>query len=106
MKIGDLRETVTLNRPEIVDTDPLGHPVVEMEWVATVWARVEPVKGDESFRAGGIEATHENVFHIRYRADIEATWTLNWRGRVYNIVAWSNPDERRRFTAIHARAKS
>ena len=104
-RIGNLRERITLVKP--------GEPVQDPgsgEWIPgepeafPVQARVQPIKGMEVIQAGGVEAIHEMTFHVRYMADVTPLWSIEWAGRTYNVSAVRNPDERRRFLAIEAKA--
>lgn len=104
-RIGNLRERVTLVKPGTPTTDPgSGEPIPGVPELFEVAARVQPLKGMEIIQAGGIEAVHEVTFHVRYLADVSPVWTIEWEGRTYNITAVRNPDERRRFLAIEAKA--
>lgn len=104
-RIGNLRERITFNIPgEQIGTSPLGTPIYSDPEEREVAARCEPIKGDELFAAGQVQAFHEIHFHVRHMADIKATWGIEWQGRAYNILSWRNLDERRRFLSIEARA--
>lgn len=104
-RIGNLRERITfIGEAEIIGQNPFNEDIygdpVELE----VSARAEPIKGDELMAAGQIGSYHTVVFHVRYLANIKATWSIQWEGRTYNIVSWQNPDERRRYLSIQAKA--
>jgi len=104
-RIGNLRERVTfIGEPEIIGYDPFNEPIYGDAVQLEVSARAEPIKGSELEAAGQLSAYHEITFHCRYLANIQATWTLEWQGRTYNITGWQNVDERRRFLAVQAKA--
>lgn len=99
-RIGNLRERVTLVREERGEPDGFGGYSYEYVDVATIWARVEPVKADEQFIAGGIQSITDVLVHIRHRDDVEPTWRLNWQGKQFNITGIRNLDERGRFLVL------
>jgi SPP1 family predicted phage head-tail adaptor len=99
-RIGNLRERVNLIEPVTTGTSPLGEPILQLVDRGTFHARVEPLKGDERMRGGGVTQTHTLLVHIRHRDDIGPDWRIIWRGRSYGITARRNLDERRRFLTL------
>ena len=97
-RIGNMRDRVKLQRVELVD-DGFGMSETLVD-VATVWARVEPLKGQERLVAGSVTQTHNLNVHIRHRADVEADWRVVWKGTTYAITARRNLDERGRFLTL------
>lgn len=98
--IGNLRERITLQRIEWVDD---GYGTIEAPVdVATVFARIEPVKSQDEFIAGGIRATEAVNVHIRHRDDINTTWRFRWKDRTYHIDGIRNLDERRQYLTLSA----
>lgn len=51
-----------------------------------VWAMVTPLRGGESFQGAQRQSESTHRFRIRFRADIDETWRLRWRGNDYDIV--------------------
>jgi len=98
-RVGNMRERVTLLRQEGTPDGYGGFEYTYIE-VATVWARVEPVKADEQFIAGGIQSITDVLVHIRHRDDVVPTWRLEWQGRQFNITGITNLDERTRFLVL------
>ena len=97
-RIGNMRDRVTLQRVELVD-DGFG-TVETLVDVATVWARVEPVKGQERILAGAVTQTTTLHMHIRQHHDVEANWRAVWKGDSYNITARRNLDERGQYLTL------
>lgn len=100
-RIGNLRERVVLVKLVPGEPDWSGHPG-EPTWEpqAAIWARVEPLKGQERMIGGGLAAVAWVQVHIRHRSDVETTWRLTHRGITYNIRAIRNLDERGRFLSL------
>lgn len=99
--VGDLKERITLQRRE---GTPDGFGGMDYEYIdtATVRGRVEPVKSDEQFLAGGIQSIDDVLVHIRHRDDVDPVWRLVWRDRQFSITGLRNLDERRQFLTIDA----
>jgi SPP1 family predicted phage head-tail adaptor len=98
-RIGNLRDRVTIR--ELVETlDDYGQPIQTWQEVATVWARVEPLKGDERFAAQQIIATAAYRVHIRYRDDVTVLHSIRWNDIDLDITSISNADERKRYLAL------
>jgi SPP1 family predicted phage head-tail adaptor len=65
--------------------------------VATVRARVEPLRGDERPRAMQIEAALTHRVTIRHRPDVTARMRLIFDTRIFNIRAVIDVQEQGRF---------
>jgi len=77
-------------------TDPWASPVI----VATVRARVEPLRGNERLHAMQIEATLTHRVTIRHRPDVTAKMRLKFDNRFLNIRAVIDVQERGRFSHL------
>lgn len=64
--------------------------------VATVWGRVEPVRGIERLRAMRLESPITHRIIMRYRPNIDASMRVVFAGRALNIRAVTNPGEANR----------
>ena len=96
MRIGKLRDLVTVEKPGTT-LDDFGQ-VTAASWttVATVWANLMPVGGRESVRAGAVGSTLSMTILVRYQDDLMPPQTTDaWRiragSRLFNIIA-ANPD--------------
>jgi SPP1 family predicted phage head-tail adaptor len=74
-------------------TGPWASPAI----VATVRARVEPLRGDERPRAMQIEAALTHRVTIRHRPDVTARMRLIFDTRIFNIRAVIDVQEQGRF---------
>jgi SPP1 family predicted phage head-tail adaptor len=77
-------------------TDPWASSVV----VATVWANVEPLRGDERLRAMQLEDVVTHKITIRYRPGITARMRVKFGARLLNIRAVIDPQEQQRVLEL------
>lgn len=104
-RIGNLRERITITGDaEIIGYNTFNEPIYGDPVEMTVAARVEPIKGGEVIAAGQVSGYHEVTFHTRYIENASTAWSIEHRGSTYDITAFRNVDERRRFLAIEAKA--
>lgn len=95
MRAGRLRHRVTLQQLTQV---PDGGGGYTEDWtdVATVWAAVEPLRGQERYEAQQVQATLSHRITIRYRAGVEPSMRVVHDGRVFNVLSVIDPQERHR----------
>lgn len=97
MRIGPMRERLTLQQDQGTTQDAYGQPVANWQDVATVWAEVTPTSGMERFVQGAAQetaiATHR--VRIRYRSDVGPGMRGLWRGRTLDIERADDPTGRR-----------
>lgn len=98
-RVGNLRERVTVQDYTTVD-DGYGNQVPTWVDLATVWARVEPIKGREAFIAGGIRNPSTVYIHIRHLEGIAPDLRAIHNGKLYNIKRVWNADERGRYLTL------
>jgi SPP1 family predicted phage head-tail adaptor len=80
---GRLRHRVRIERR--IDTqDSNLDPVFTWEWVATIWAAVEPLSSREFFAAQAAQSQVVARITIRHRDGLNAQMRLLHRGKVYN----------------------
>ena len=97
--LSDLRQVVEIQSESATgdggggQTDPWANPTL----VATVRARVEPLRGDERSRAMRIAAVLTHRVTIRHRSDVTAAMRLKFDNRIFNIRAVIDVQERGRF---------
>ena len=86
MNTGKLRQRVTIQ--ELVRTDD-GYGGITETWqdVATVWAAVEPLRGNERYRAQQVQSELSHKVTMRYRAEIKPQTRLLYGVRVLEIEA-------------------
>jgi SPP1 family predicted phage head-tail adaptor len=95
----NLRETVTVSmQSEVID--PAGQITTTWAPLATVRARMRPMKAYEVSRAGRSEGATMFEATIRYRTDVNASCRLTWGTRVFDVQGVENRDEERRFLTL------
>lgn len=96
LKIADLRDRVTIERVTLVDDGGGG---VDETWVpvATVWARVQALRGDERLEADAISGALTHEIHLRWREDIAPDMRLRQGAAIYDLKVVMDPDGRRRL---------
>jgi SPP1 family predicted phage head-tail adaptor len=93
--VGAMRERVTLQQP-VRMTDGGGGADTSWTEVATLWAAVLVVGGQEHVAAEMLsgEVTHEVL--LRYRSGVAPSMRFQWGGRTLDILAVLAPDGTRR----------
>ncbi len=93
LRAGQLDRRITLQRP-VPTRDSYGAELVAWQDLATVWAKVEPMGGDEGFRADQPTARQVTRFTIRYRAGVAPAMRVLYGGETYDIDDVSEPERR------------
>lgn len=99
MESGLLNRRITIQQ-RTGARDEYGGISEEWEDVATCWARVVPLRGQELYRAQQVRAENSHNFYVRYRADITAAMRIMYRGEPYNILSITDVEDRRRELQI------
>lgn len=99
MKIGDLRQRVTLQQS--VKT-PDGHKGFTEQWqdLASMWASVEPLTGREYFSAHQIQAEVTHRVKVRHRTDATVKMRFKHQDRNLYIESIIDIKERRETLEI------
>lgn len=87
---GQMDQRVTLQQ-RAAGQNTLGEVVGTWTDVATVWAKVEPLRGREYFASGQMQTAVEVRITIRARADVRTTWRVLWRGQAHEVVSVIDP---------------
>lgn len=87
------RHRITLQEL-VTGQDEAGQPVQEWQDVATVWAAVEPLRGREYWAAAQVQSEVTTRIRIRYRSGIRPDMRVLYGGRVFNVTAVIDPEER------------
>lgn len=98
-RVGNLRERVTLMEWRS-GRDEWNNPIEGWFDVETVYARVEPLKGQERLIANEIVASYDVLVHIRAYPGMSTTWRVKHEGRELEIRAIQNLDERGRYLTL------
>ncbi|WP_436640006.1 phage head closure protein [Microbaculum sp. FT89] len=96
MPLGRLRSRVTLQAPVDAD-DGAGGTTRSWQDVATLWARVEPLRASERVEAERIEAAVDIRVTIRWRPDVGPAMRLSFGTRVFEIRGLIDREERHRY---------
>jgi len=76
--------------------DEAGQPIEGWTDIATVWAGVEPLRGQEFMAAGAMGASLTTRIRIRYLQGVTPAMRVLYGTRAYNINAVIDPEERHR----------
>jgi SPP1 family predicted phage head-tail adaptor len=94
MEHGELRHTVTLQRPEVpAPQDTAGQPIVAYLDVLAVKASIEQLSARERFTAEQYQASATHRIRMHYRpalAGIDATWRVIYGTRIFELAAPPN----------------
>lgn len=98
---GKLRHTITIEREQSTP-DGAGGSYLTWTTVATPRAFIKPMSGGERLQAMRLEATVTHRIFIRYRDDLLTSDRINYNGRLMQIRALINLEERNRWIEIYA----
>lgn len=96
MRAGALNKRVQIDAPTEVKGN-LGGTTITFAEYARRWANVKYVSGSEKLSAEQEQAIYNTVITIRYdskTAQIDNSYRVNYRGRILDITAAVNVDER------------
>lgn len=96
-RAGRMTQRVQVQREGSNNYDSLGQVETLPETVATVWAKVEPLAGDEAAVARKLEANATHEVTIRYSSDVAGItpeWWFLWHGDQLDIEQVTNPELR------------
>lgn len=98
---GKLRHIITIER-ETSTSDGAGGSTITWSAVATPRAFIKPMSGGERLQAMRLESTVTHRIFIRYRDDLLTSDRINFNGRLMQIRALINLEERNRWIEIYA----
>ncbi|MDD3371564.1 MAG: phage head closure protein [Alphaproteobacteria bacterium] len=103
MKTGKLRKRIAVQAEQRTD-DGAGGYALAWTTLATVWANVEPLRGNENYTHGRLEGRVTHRITLRWRDDLPVTTDMRllMDSRVFNVRAVLNEGERNRWTVILA----
>ncbi len=93
---GEMTARLILEAP-VETADGQGGVVTTYLPVASLWARIVPVRLEVFERAGGDVATITHNVWIRRRDDVVAGMRLRKGGRLFAVVAFHDPDDSGRY---------
>ncbi|MGE4340357.1 MAG: phage head closure protein [Pigmentiphaga sp.] len=95
---GELNQRVTL-RKEVKSDDGMGGNTSSWQDIATVWAKVRPMTGNEREHSDRLNAAANYLILIRDRSDVDENCVVTWKGTTFNI-RFAKVDPRSRFLAL------
>ncbi|HUS97217.1 MAG TPA: phage head closure protein [Hyphomicrobiaceae bacterium] len=96
MAIGALRHRVRIEAA-VRTAAPGGGATEAWQEVATVWGSLGPLRGGEPVAGDAIEARVLHDITMRYRPDVKAEMRLDIEGRLFDIKAVLDLDDRRQW---------
>ena len=96
VRIGDLRQRISI---EVQNRTGDGGGGADDVWslVAEVWAYVKPLSGSERVEADAIAGRVSHEIWMRHRGDVEPEMRIAMDGRLFDVRAVLNVEERDRF---------
>ena len=106
MRAGDLRHRISIQKRTTAQ-DSFGAQQTTWTDVLQCWAHVAPLSGRELFAAQAVQSETTHSIVIRYNALLwkpteAAKMRVLYSGRVFNITASNNEDERNRMLTLAA----
>lgn len=80
--------------------DDLGTDIVTETTLATVWAKVQPLRGQEAKDVGRLAPKQLYLITIRHRTDLTTDNLIVWDSKTLNIRSVQNRDERSQFLSM------
>lgn len=101
MRIGELRKQITIQAETPTGDGAGGYALAWMN-IASAWADITPLSGNEVFTAQHLEGHATHRVTMRYRSDIAITTDMRiiYNSRVFNIRSVLNIDERNQWTEM------
>ena len=94
-----MRERVVI-KANTYAKDDLGANIPTVTTLATVWARVQPLRGNELKDIGRLAGKQLYLVVIRHRTDLTTDNFITWDGKDLNIRSIQNRDERNAFLSM------
>lgn len=96
-----LRHRVAIEAP-VLTPDGQGGFTKDWQYVETVWAKMEPLSGNEALAGKQITQVASYRVTVRYRAGITPDMRLVWNEQTYNIRSIQDPDGLKRSLEMMA----
>lgn len=84
MRAGSLRHRVTIQQAT-ESQNGFGEPIKSWSNLATVWAAVEPLQGQEFLDGRQLEAAVDTRIRIRHRSGVTQRMRATWGSHVYDV---------------------
>ena len=86
MNLGNMRERITI-KGQTIAVSGTGAQTTTDTTIASVWASVKPVRGNESDDAGRLASIQTYLVTIHYRADIDTANFITWGAKELQVRA-------------------
>ena len=86
MQAGRLRHRLVIRQPT-VSRNEVGEEIITWATLATVWGRLEALRGEEQLAAKQLTAEIVARATLRYRADVSTDMRIQYDGSEYDIDA-------------------
>jgi SPP1 family predicted phage head-tail adaptor len=95
---GELRHRIVIEQPTLLQPNAIGD-VLKPLWkaYATIWSCIQPLSGRELQVAKSFADTVSHRIVIRWYPEIETTYRLDSKGKIFNINAIIHADEKGNF---------
>lgn len=100
MDIGQLRHQVTIERPAET-RGQMGSQKKAWAPICQTWARVQPLSGRALEVAQALHSEVTVKITMRFRADVDGTCRVTYRGQVYAVQYVLNPEEANRELQLY-----
>lgn len=106
MRASDLRHRVSVQQ-RATTRDSFGGQSTAWAEVAQVWAHIQPLNGRELVAAAAVQSDTTHAITVRYnpafaKPEDADKLRIVWNGRIFNISASINEDERNRMVTLSA----
>lgn len=101
MRAGGRNKIIEIQQPSVV-LDGWGGSINSWATFATVWARVQPIKGRELIASMAAQSEITTIFSTQYIADVNQDMRIVYGGKYYNITAVIDVEEAHRELQIMA----
>ena len=110
MRIGRLRHSITVEQLTSTAIAASGMQAGERTWsttpLMTIWAGIEPLRGQQFIAAKGVQAEITHKVVLRYSTvSITPKNRIKFGTRVFDIDSIINPDERNEHLELMCREK-
>lgn len=99
MRAGILHESVVI-QSRTLSKDSGGYDVESWATHATVFASIEPLRGQEYLEARQVQADVDARIRMRYLSTVKPTMRVVWGSRTFDIISVIHSGERRRETQL------
>jgi len=100
MRAGELRHQVTIQRNTATAQDNYGQVVESWSTIATRWASIRPMTGDESEEGKQVKAKATHEIKMRYLVDITTKDRVKLGTRIFNVYSIINTEEKNKETVL------